>query len=397
MKWNKLKAIGLGIVSMVACTVSAQAQYSGDEFKAEPFVRPERYLIEGERKAMDMAGIHILLRFGYLAENKEATALRGRKILNDKGNIVLEEMQDFEGNLEKLVKIDWYSDGLVMKRMEATRYSQTTGKDETIIWDWDENGRLIEYSFKNGTAQDFSEQYAFNDAGQMLFRRTFVGGDTPGPNEKYDYDHLGRLETLWKYGFADVEEGRIAYEYRGKNVIREMRYRPASTEAGQFFDYFYDAAGRLSKRVMTVAGGVKVQEETWTYNERGDTLKHTQFVEGDPAPERNEFKYDAKGRRTEFKSYDPDGYLFTWITYQWDSLGKGAGWSRLSSSGTIEAKHLERYDSNGRLIEIQDKTAESQQVKRETFTFDPKGKPLEHKIYKNGEEWAVYWFVIEEE
>lgn len=383
---------------MGAIPATVHAQWTENDGRPIPFAVPSQYQNLAEQQNMRDAKIGILLRFGYLAANPDASALRGRLIFDDQGRTVMEEMQDFEGNTDRVVQIEW-GNGETMRKMTANRLRPDGKPQESFQWAWDDQARLSEFVTITGSANDVADLYAYNEEGKLKEHRTLVGGDTPGPYEKYTYDKLGRLESVSRFTFGNQLIEKVNYQFKGSQLLFR-NYMDAEGKLIKAEEFGYDPKGRCisGKIAVTLGDGreIVLQRETWKYNERGDTLQHTLQIEGDPAPARDEYKYDVKGRRTEYKSFDPDGKLFTHYSYHYDSLGRGAGWEKHASTGKVDAKYLQRFDTKGRLVAIDRKSAESLQQESETLTFDGNGKPLEHKIFRNGEEFAVYWFVVEE-
>lgn len=372
---------------------TAKGQLPGRSGRPVPFVQPKDYEKEADRLRRMKEGTRTMLRFGYLAENKEAEALRGRTVYNEQGNVLQESLQDFKGNPEKVVEIEWLPGGLKMKQFSATRFEDAVEK-ERFSWQFNESGEVTEFRYESPEWESFSEQFAWDENGNRIFSRKFMIDGTPGPGKRYEYDVTGRLKRIEQIGFADAPAGSTEFEYAGERVKTEIEYSPERV-AQVTKDYAYDTRGRLISRAWYVTGGYKIQEETWTYNSRGDTLTYEMFMDGEEGPYKNTYKYNAAGQRTEYKSYDPDGTLFAWYQYAWDSTGTGAGWKLLSSNGSVTASLNEVFDAEGRILKRQTRRSEGRTDEMEIFKYDPKGRPLEHTVSKFGEEWAVYWFVFE--
>ena len=201
----------------------------------------------------------------------------------------------------------------------------------TYTWDYDRQGRVVRTSGDGGVQEGrieykdgynevhypgtgATEQYHFDDDGQVYLKVDAMGGET------------------W-YGYNDWHEPTLVGTPEGKVVGRE-----------------YDGRGNLV-RLTHADGG----EETWEYDEDNRTTAHT-GTDG----LREEWAFDAQGRLAAYKG--PDGAT---ATYEYTGDGGRPSVVDYGDGGRLEL----RYGVLGLPASMTDERGRC-----ERFTFDAYGR-----------------------
>jgi RHS repeat-associated protein len=171
------------------------------------------------------------------------------------------------------------------------------------------SGRLSKTIYAQGTADEYSVQFAYDQLGRLI-RET----DPFGKVTKYTYDDADRLTSV-----EDPLGNKIFhyYDYRGNRIktidkngnVTSFTYdnnnnQITKTDAmGNFYQYEYDSSDRLSKTIDPLGN-----ETSYEYDEVGNLIKQT-----DATGNSVRFVYDGLGNI--FKQYDAYNQRITINTY----------------------------------------------------------------------------------
>jgi len=184
---------------------------------------------------------------------------------------------------------------------------------------------------------------------------------------EYSYDDSGRLTEVKQTG-GELGSNRPVetYLYSGDHCTQHVVYdENGSTQKAIYWKYDKDG-NLLTERVVTMlptASGTGYNgksEEITEYDGKGLAKQKTYAAGGSYS--RNEYGYDAEGRRITDNSYystDGENYLF------------------------LETKAWE-YDENGNILRELKKDSSGQPVYSRVFTYDPESHLLSDTVYSSG-------------
>lgn len=180
--------------------------------------------------------------------------------------------------------------------------------------------------------RSFGLSYSYNNA-QHLTRRTFPSGRYVD----YTPDGLGRDRTA-KYG-STYYANNIGYHASGQTS--GLTYGNGHVFTQTFNNRL------LPQRRMSVKGGIKAFDQTYSYDQRG---KVTSIIDGAVSANNRSFTYDALGQLK--TSTGPWGTQ----TNNYDSLGNVI--SRAFSGGGVGSRTIDlQYDTNNRVYQSIDSQA----------------------------------------
>lgn len=250
----------------------------------------------------------------------------------------------------------------------AIRVSSHRDSDgPTTVYAYDELSRVNEICFPDETR----ELLAYDEFQNVIARHRGRCGQAPDSVELYEYDGIGRLQSV-KVGGPQTIVQKFRYEYSGAqreiraydalgNITRSqydsegalMRRWDAE---GRLLQFAYDVMGRLVRRwsddgsvdsrysyecgdLLSQATEPGIQYQ-WEYDPAGRVLQHHQEVFG--RKRTVQYQYDLVGRLCEKRLDDS-----WWVRYKYAAYAS----SRLPS-GISFPEHTVRleYDAAGRLI-----------------------------------------------
>lgn len=382
----------IALCLLICCAgIAGYAQYDA-QARMRPFDAPDR-LAAARAKAQRLK---VALRFGYLAENKEAESLRGRTEYNQEGFPTVQYAFSPTGTIEEKRAYSYAADGSTVETAFFEFYKQDAAV-ESFFYRLDPQQQILEYKHTDVKGRIYRVGYAYDAEGRILSQQAFEIDGLPGGQEIFARDSLGRLIEIIKYDLSNTPVGRKAFSYDDAGrMATESHYMQ-----GDFllfsFAYTYDEKGRLVRKEKfgrNAESGPR-QTETWRYDATGRILEHSTQIAGEDGLFKETFAYDFAGRKTRARSYETDGNIFQWYVYTYDSTGAGSGYDRYNPNGTVDLVMRTRYDADRKLVEARKHYPDGSGDHQTEYRYDELGLPME-EIHRNfGEEEAVYWFVYE--
>jgi YD repeat-containing protein len=350
--------------------------------------RPDRLECEAARKQK----LKVALRFGYLADNKNANSLRVRTEYNLQGYPLFIYRFDNEGEISEKLRYEYDHSDTLPRKVVSEQYKNGE-LDETVVYRADKRGRLIEYSTTDAQNRNFRTGYTYDASGHLLSSQVFEPDGLPGASVSFAYDARGNCTEKVEYDLGITVKRRTTFSFNAKDeLIEEVHYLNNSTLLYRM-RYSYDADGRRIRQDRFGRTGKTLGYESWSY--KSDEIEHLTLDPGQQQPLREVIHSDLSGRTTERLVFDNDGSVFQWYQYEFDSTGTGAGFRRLRSKGEIDMEEMAIYDKEGRILQITTRYPDGSGDLKAIYRYDADGLPLEEKHSSFGQEAAVYWFVFE--
>ncbi|MEM6268456.1 MAG: hypothetical protein AAF998_03420 [Bacteroidota bacterium] len=379
-------------IFLVYILLSFAAELSGQDLNRRVRELPLPDSAECARAATHK--LKVTLRFGYLADNREASSLRSRTEHNRAG--FPERVYEFgdDGIITAKHRYSYENSGQRLRELVSEQFrageliSTSTAK-------YDAGERLVDFRFRSAGEREFRVAFTYDPQGQLLSRQDFEPDGLPGGVTVHAYDPAGRRTETIDFAIGSVVKRRIRYTYSPEGRLEQETHFLHSNTLLFTLDYAYDPAGRKIEAFRRGRKGNLLGEETWRYDAAGREVEHTVLGPGEIQPMRMVTYYDPAGQKVEYQTFDNDGSIFQWFQYDYDSTGTGAGYRRLYPDGRLDAQLRERYDAQGRITEYHLTFTDASSDQHITYRYDDTGLPMEEKHRSLGQEAAVYWFVFE--
>ena len=200
-------------------------------------------------------------------------------------------------------------------------------------------------------------QCSYNDQGQLI---DSIGYPDARTLELFR-QQLSREIPVDPAFYVDNEIAAYKYhfEYNSKglrNKTQEYVARPSPK-----FDllnysimnsvYSYDSADRLIRVDFTSPTGVKVQEDTYTYDKGGNVIEWKQFKSGSPRNFTARYTYDDRNNLIEYYRTNANGEFAIKERSTFDVNGNLKRWEDISKSGLTLYRKDFTYDTYGNMVE----------------------------------------------
>lgn len=345
-----------------------------------------------ECKAARAQKLKVALRFGYLADNKDANSLRVRTEYNLEGYPLFIYRFDNEGEISEKTRYEYDSSDTLPRKVVVEQY-KSGDLDQTLVYRSNRKGQLIEYISTDAKNRTFRTAYTYEPSGRLLSKQIFEPDGLPGGSETWAYDERGNCTEKVEYDLGTTVRRRTTSKYNTKNQLIEESHFLQSNTLLYKLQFAYDKKGRCVRQDRVGRTGKPLGYETWTY--KSTEVEHLTLDPGQQEPLREVIHTDLRGRTTERLVFDNDGSIFQWFQYKYDSTGTGAGFRRLRSKGEIDLEEMAVYDREGRVVQVTTHYPDGSGDLKAIYRYDDDGLPLEEKHSSFGQEAAVYWFVFE--
>ena len=245
--------------------------------------------------------------------------------------------------------------------------SQKDSSGPTTVYDYDEFGRVREICFPDATR----ELLSYDEFQNVIARHRGRCGRPPDSIELYEYDGIGRLQTVkvgspqtivqkFRYEYFGAQREIIAYDALGNSTRSQYDSEGALIRRwdaeGRLLQFAYDVMGRLVRRwsddgsvdskysyecgdLLSQATEPGIQYR-WEYDPTGRVLQHHQDVFGQKRTVH--YHYDSVGRLSEKKLDDS-----WWVRFKYAKYAS----SHLPSEMSLPEHTVQlEYDSADRLI-----------------------------------------------
>ncbi len=202
-----------------------------------------------------------------------------------------------------------------------------------------------------------------------------------------------------------------------KGAVRTIRMEGRQLLAVKYHQWgvmvytvIFDAKGRMIERAEYLPGGIPDTKNTSVYDDRGNEIEHAYYTH-DELTRRTTTRYDARNRKIEQLTFDPNGKQTSKFIFQYDKRGRRIAIEMLpdgtmqrrdvavldrrgnelerteySMSGAAAGRYVDTYDAAG------NKTSEAHYYKKSgrshttktTYVYDGNGNVMEEAFYRDG-------------
>jgi len=213
----------------------------------------------------------------------------------------------------------------------------------------------------------------FDATGHTLIEITYLANGAVEQRCEYKYNDKGLvIEEILINADGDVDEKK-AYEYNEKDVLIKgfLIYQDESFDTTE---YHYDESGKLIEKVTIDPDGEPESRKEINYENDLVTREAYFDAEGNLLEE-NKYTYDEKGNETEVSRYHAGDGKTIRNEYVYNEEGKRTESYTYNTANEIVAKNLYKEDEKGQLVEI----IEQDQFHKNTtvLAYDDKGNMIE--------------------
>ncbi|HTR81770.1 MAG TPA: hypothetical protein VMM58_09090 [Bacteroidota bacterium] len=241
-------------------------------------------------------------------------------------------------------------------RKEAVSYKPDGSVDRKSVFSYDDDGNLLESKGYLSDGHLFSkETYAYDSLGNVIEQKNSLDQFT------YRYDDDGNMVELVKYrrdfnsldSLVYVVSDRLTFEYDSLgNMTAQIVYKPDSSIKARS-KYFYDDDWNLVNEVDYSFDNRVDYTISYTYDRRQNVVEEWGTDKGRPF--RNIYRFDRRGNKREWISYDQVNEPRTMTKYLYEKY-------------SVLVKKT-APDSNLAAEFVQPDTAESHVVNEDLFQF----------------------------
>jgi RHS repeat-associated protein len=247
----------------------------------------------------------------------------------------------------------------------------TMVKDPSGItrYNYDSRGRIIEATKTMG-GTTFSTKYTYDGVGNLLAL------EDPTGNLKtyYEYDDLNRVTEVRRDRAAGGQVLVAGYSYNPSNTINTVSFYN-----GNLVKYTYDLMGRVDKLTILDKGGNEIVKYDYDYDAAGNLTKHLispsdsfayeydkvyRLTRVDfPSEDDSEYTYDPAGNRDSLK------YAYGDIEYFYEPKSNQMDYYIVNAHGKVDYSH----DENGNLVK-EVKFEAGNEVHSADYIYDPEDR-----------------------
>jgi RHS repeat-associated protein len=279
---------------------------------------------------------------GILSEYKSLKELCISRTYDSQGNVI--SLTDAAGDtskteynaLGKPTKIS-YSDGseeLYTYTLEGEIKSHTARHDVITKYIYDYQGRQLaeeKYSKNGDLCTQISHKYT-------AFHKVSTS-NAEGQINRCEYDAAGRLSKTIMEG----SDGQIQSTYLYDSLGRRSHCYQAS---GTVEAWEYDILGNVIEERIEDADGSLSQLKQYSYDERGNRIAVTEYIDGEIAVTQTDYNFDNKIQRI----VDPLGHE-THITYDYNYKNLlGQYVLRKTKTDPLGKQEVDTYDAQGNIV-----------------------------------------------
>ncbi len=179
---------------------------------------------------------------------------------------------------------------------------------------------------------------------------------------EHTYDEAGNLVEWLNYDTVDDEVASRTthiYDEQGREIKTTTNYR--NDIPGGYCEFIYDANGHITSRIYTNREGVSTWNYTYTCDDSGRIVTCTTFY-----PLNNNSNHEQLGYYT--LSYDDAGritaqrwtethrsmFVYSDYFYTYNEAGFLTSYRKVYADGEVDDSVIYNYDSNNRLVSIED-------------------------------------------
>ena len=218
---------------------------------------------------------------------------------------------------------------------------------------------------------DYRYETVLNPLGQVVYELGYNDENILNYRIEYTYDAAGNLVEWLNY---DTEDDEVAsrttrtYDEHGRLIKSATNHR--RDIPGGYYDYTYDAKGHIASRSYTDTEGVNTWNNTYTCDDSGRIVTGTisyPLYNNSNHEQLGDYtlSYDEGSRLTAQRWTETHRSIFVHSDYfyTYNEAGLLTSSRKVDSDGEVDDSVTYNYDSNNRLISIED------HVEGSTVTF----------------------------
>jgi len=224
----------------------------------------------------------------------------------------------------------------------------------------------------------------------VMIKRTVVGTIFlsiilcchPGWNPSFAQAHCGsELPSLQKLKGNVKSVKQFTYEAMEKFGKVEMG--PKIKDALHFYRR-YNPKGQMIEEVVYASKGFRMEGRTqWVYDSKGNDVQVREFNSSGYLIAQS-LKIYEDGRLKEKTRLDKDQLIIYTVLYDYDQEGNWTESSQYNGYGELEKKVINRYDSLGNRIEYGYYDSNGALIEKKTYVLDKHDRELEYRLFHSG-------------
>ncbi len=218
--------------------------------------------------------------------------IKRNKIKSLHGSTSSKKVNDFIREMDLVQNFDFDTEGRVVKQMYSHHSFGYRTDTTTIIFIYDENGRL-KTRRQNDNFSFYSYNYVYDSVGNII-KETYCRDENCGPS-KYDFKLGNQYEIIsetYKYTYVNGKKVKTYYN----NFGREYQLKEQE---------FSDKNYLVKEKMIYTLTSRQTMEIKYEYNEQGLCIsRYENPVDGPKLI--FAYDYDAKGNLTEYENYIDD-------------------------------------------------------------------------------------------
>jgi len=285
------------------------------------------YEIPNKEKPMKGLKSKIEIEYKYDEKFGEFLEIQKNKIITRYDTSgYLKEKQEFSSYKEFIKKYVYEYDQMGNEIVYQEIYgSGEMSVDQTLSNEYNSKGYLIQTTDHNSQSNESIRRiYNYDPKGNMI-EKSYYKVDTDKLNKKevYIFDSKGQLieEALYAPGGSTIKKTKHIYDSSG-NRIESLSFNSKGKETSKIV-YTYRRGGKLERMdKIWLDGNLKNQSVTSKFDLGGNKIEGVGLTSKGLVDYRFTYKYDSNDNVIEVRRHDPDRFLSSYQTYQYDIHGR---------------------------------------------------------------------------
>jgi hypothetical protein len=244
------------------------------------------------------------------------------------------------------------------------------------------------YAYKQETeewviiSQYITNVECYDQAGNVISEQTFNRDGDLGENNEYIFDDQGRLleEHIYFDGRELAEKHLFEYNENGKIGRKFTEYQDGSRDTTE---YTYNNDGLLILKQQFDEEGEEEGREEYEYADKLVVLERITDSFGNTSRETIN-RYDSEGRLIETIFNSPEETECIRTVHEYDEKGNRDCIEKYQKDGNIISRDSYTFDDKGNAVEMLEETAYA--TNKTILTYDEKGHAVMQEEYNEKEE-----------
>lgn len=335
------------------------------------------------------------LKFAYLSDNRDAESLRERREYDELGRLTNVYVFSDQGGVAEKAACTYHGDTEQAASIVVERYGNDMELSLSSQHRYNAKGDLLEYESESSEQGYYRLLNTYDAAGHLLRTQYYEKDRLPGKAEAYRYDAQGRLVEQTFLDIAGEVARVVRFTHDAGGHVTEAQVLEQGKALRYSVRYTYHPDGHLATMERVGREGMVTERESSTYNSKGQRVRISSLLPGEPKPMETTLSYDEAGRVKEEKVIDSDGSLFQWKRHTYAPTGALLETAHLDAAGKPSYLDTREYDAQGHVLSIRQRYTDGSGDAQAVFRWDQRGTILDEKHTQLGQEVEVYWYVHE--